>query len=429
MSKSAFNVDPSWFKQLFESSPDPTWIIDGNRFVECNEAAIEVLGYSSREEFLNLHPSMLSPPTQPDGEPSFAKAERMIALVTDQGLQRFEWMHTKADGTNFIAEVTLSCIEVEDRRVIYCVWRDITARKRIEEKLLRQNDVLTTIIENFPGAISLFDADLRLAAHNDQFKELLELPDSLFDKPELHFEDIIRYNAGRGEYGPGDAEQQIAAIVARARNFQAHQIERVRPNGTALEIRGMPLPRGGFVTIYVDITERKRADERIRVIALTDTLTGLPNRLNLNEKLEVAIERAAANGLRFALLFLDLDRFKNINDTLGHDAGDELLIRVAGQLNAAVRETDVVARLGGDEFVVILHDIENETVTGEIADEILHRLGVPFMLDKGEARIGTSIGIALYPEHGQTREALLRASDEAMYAAKKAGRGTWCFAG
>ncbi|MBI4985246.1 MAG: diguanylate cyclase [Rhodocyclales bacterium] len=429
MSHSAFKTDKSWFKQLFTSSPDPTWIIDGNRFVECNDAAVDALGYSSREELLNVHPSKLSPPQQPDGEDSFAKAERMMATARDQGLHRFEWVHTKSDGTDLVAEVTLSIIKLGDKHVLYCVWRDVTARKNIEGKLLRQNDVLKTIIENFPGAISLFDADLRLAAHNDQFKKLFDLPDFLFEKPELDFEDIIRYNVGRGEYGPGDPEQQVAAIVARARNFQPHKIERVRPNGVALEIRGMPLSRGGFVTTYIDITERRNADERIRAMAMTDALTGLPNRLNLNEKVDQSIERAAAKEYRFALLFLDLDRFKKVNDTLGHDAGDELLTRVAAQLVAAVRETDVVARLGGDEFVVVLHDIENNSIPAEIAEGIIYRLGVPFNLTKGEAQIGTSIGIALYPEHGRTREALLRAADEAMYSAKKVGRGTWSLAG
>jgi diguanylate cyclase (GGDEF)-like protein/PAS domain S-box-containing protein len=307
-------------------------------------------------------------------------------------------------------------------------YTDITEQKQTEEKLLRQNGVLSTIIDNFPGAISLFDADLHLQAHNEQFKRLLDLPDALFDKPVVHFEDFIRHNASRGEYGPGNLEEQVAAIVARARNFQPHKIERVRPNGMALEVMGMPLPGGGFVSIYIDITERKRAEERIRAMALQDTLTGLPNRLHLNEKVEQAVERAAAGKHSFALLFLDLDGFKKVNDTLGHDAGDELLARVAAQLSAAVRETDVVARLGGDEFVVLLHDIENDAVPGEIASEIVRRLGIPFALPQGEVRIGTSIGIALYPNHGAAREFLLRAADEAMYAAKKAGRGTWCMA-
>jgi two-component system sensor histidine kinase/response regulator len=139
------------------------------------------------------------------------------------------------------------------------VISDITDRKRIEKKLQHQNKILCAVIENFPGGISLFDADLRLAAYNAQFGQLLDFPDSLLKKPEVNFEDFIRYNVKRGEYGLGDPEQQVTTIVARARNFQPHKMERVRADGTALEIHGMPLPGGGFVTSYIDITERKQA--------------------------------------------------------------------------------------------------------------------------------------------------------------------------
>jgi len=135
MPRSAFDAGHSWFKQLFELSPDPAWIIDGNKFVECNEAAIKTLGYASRDTLLNVHPSKLSPPRQPDGEDSYIKAEHMMALAKDKGLHRFEWVHTKADGVNFAAEVTLSVIKFPDRKVIYCVWRDISERKRVEAQL------------------------------------------------------------------------------------------------------------------------------------------------------------------------------------------------------------------------------------------------------------------------------------------------------
>ncbi|MBI5109028.1 MAG: response regulator [Rhodocyclales bacterium] len=135
MSSKAFNPDQGWFRRLFESSPDPTWIIDDHRFVECNEAALSMLGYRNRVEFLSLHPSKLSPPTQADGEDSYAKAERMMSIAQEKGQHRFEWTHTRADGSNFIAEVTLCAIDVGDRQVLYCTWRDIGARKRIEAAL------------------------------------------------------------------------------------------------------------------------------------------------------------------------------------------------------------------------------------------------------------------------------------------------------
>jgi PAS domain S-box-containing protein len=142
MPHSPLDTDHSWFKPLFDLSPDPTWIIDGNRFVECNEAAISTLGYKSRDEFLNVHPSKLSPPNQPDGEDSYVKAERMMAIAKDKGLHRFEWTHNKADGAEFFAEVTLSAIAFGNQQVIYCVWRDITERKKAEAVLRRHQLML-----------------------------------------------------------------------------------------------------------------------------------------------------------------------------------------------------------------------------------------------------------------------------------------------
>ncbi len=443
MSGSDFKTDHSWFKQLFESSPDPTWIIDGNRFVECNEAAIRTLGYGSREEFLDVHPSRLSPPKQPDGQDSYAKAESMMAIARDRGLHRFEWTHTRADGSDFVAEVTLSLVAREERQVIYCVWRDITERKTIEEKLRQQNSMLSAIIENFPGAISLFDANLRLVAHNAQFRHLMDLPDALFEKPGVGFEDIIRYNVARGEYGPGDPEQQFAAIVDRARNFTPHNVERVRPNGVALDIRGMPLPGGGFVTIYIDITERKQMEEQVRHLAFYDALTNLPNRRLLDDRLAQTMAASKRSGLYGALMFLDLDNFKPLNDAHGHVVGDLLLIEVAKRLKSCIREVDTVARFGGDEFVVMLSELNEDKAmstrqTETVAEKIRVRLSEPYLLSvrrEGQAAAmvehlcTVSIGISLFINHEASQDEILKWADAAMYQAKDAGRNLIRFHG
>jgi len=308
-------------------------------------------------------------------------------------------------------------------------YSDITERKRTEEQLTRQRDVMKTIIDNFPGAISLFDGDLRMAACNEQFRILLDLPPHLFEKSDVHFEDFIRFNAQRGEYGPGDVDQLTAARLETARNFQSHHIERARPGGKWLEITGTSIPSGGFVTSYIDITERKKAEERIRVLALQDTLTGLPNRLNLNEQLEQALQRAQTGEPGFAVLFLDLDGFKKVNDSCGHDVGDALLVRVAQTLRTVVRQTDVVARLGGDEFVVLLHDTTDDATVVALADQIVQGIGEPCVLLGHAVQVGASIGIAVHPRDGVTREGLLKAADQAMYGVKSHGKGGYRFRG
>lgn len=139
-------------------------------------------------------------------------------------------------------------------------YTDITDQRHTEEQLTRQRDEMKTIIDNFPGAISLCNADLRFTAYNDQLMELLDFPPALFAKGWVDFEDLVRFNVNRGEYGTGDPEQQVQIVMERARNFQAHRIERARPNGRWLEIRGTPIPSGGFVSSYIDITERKRIE-------------------------------------------------------------------------------------------------------------------------------------------------------------------------
>ncbi len=133
------------FRTLFESSPDPAWIIDNNHFVECNQAAVSMLGYSSKEALFNTHPSELSPEYQPDGESSFSKAERMMSIALEQGLNRFEWVHRRFDGSTFFAEVTLSAITMQGKPLIYCVWRDISERKHAEETIRRDREQQATL--------------------------------------------------------------------------------------------------------------------------------------------------------------------------------------------------------------------------------------------------------------------------------------------
>lgn len=552
-----------WFKQLFELSPDPTWIIEGNRFVECNEAAVTTLCYPSRDELLNVHPSRLSPPRQADGEDSYLKAERMMTLAQANGLHRFEWIHTKANGTDFVAEVTLSATHLPGRQVIYCVWRDITERQQTEQalrdsesrlkditfsmadwvwevdekcvytyssqkgfdyfgprrediigktpfdfmppdeakrvsaifaeiaankapikdlenwniradgqrvclltngvpvldatgnlkgyrgvdkditerkgaelKLLQYQSLMSAVLENFPGAVSMIDADLRLIGYNSQFKQLLELPDSLFEKPDVSLADFIRYNAQRGEYGPGDIEQQVAASIERARKFQAHRFERVRPDGTVLEVRGAPLPNGGFVTVYLDITESKRMEMQVRELAFYDPLTQLPNRRLLGDRLSQTLAESKRSKRYGAMMFLDLDNFKALNDRHGHAVGDLLLVQAATRMKSCVREVDTVARLGGDEFVVVMGDLnesktESSSQALSIANKIHSALAEPYALTaqhagKADAIVEhhctASIGVVVLIDGEGSQDDFLRWADSAMYRAKGAGR-------
>ncbi|WP_114649326.1 EAL domain-containing protein [Pseudothauera hydrothermalis] len=182
-----------------------------------------------------------------------------------------------------------------------------------------------------------------------------------------------------------------------------------------------------YIAMFTDISERKQAEARIRQLAHYDGLTGLPNRALLHDRLAHALERARRRHEQVAVLFVDLDRFKNVNDSLGHAVGDELLRAVAGRMEAVLREQDTVARLGGDEFLIVLESLDGPAAAEQVARKVLEALQTPFHLGDHELFIGASIGIALYPNDGQDVSMLVQNADTAMYRAKDCGRNTFQF--
>ena len=182
-----------------------------------------------------------------------------------------------------------------------------------------------------------------------------------------------------------------------------------------------------YIHIFNDISEQKAAEEQVRHQALHDELTGLPNRTLLEQRLERALGQARQGGNQLAVLFLDLDHFKEVNDTLGHQAGDALLQAVAERLQTALRADDTLSRLGGDEFVIVLHAIHASDNAAKVANNVVDALMAPFTIEETPVTIGVSVGIALYPGDGQSADGLIQAADKAMYRAKAAGRNTWRF--
>ncbi len=339
-------------------------------------------------------------------------------------------VHTLADGR---------VINVSQRLMVNG-WRvfthqDITERERLNTELEQNNKLLSertsrlqAIIDNFPGGITFLDGDLRVVLANDRARKLLDLPDRLFADGPPSLESVFRFNAERGEYGLGNVEEQVAKRMALAKARTAHAFERERPDGTVIEVRGVPLADGGFVTTYMDVTERRRSQAKIVHMALHDALTDLPNRVLLNERLEHALTRVK-RGEIVAVHLLDLDHFKTVNDTLGHPAGDQLLKMVTKRLQELVRETDTVARMGGDEFAVLQVAIGQPADATALALRIIEAVSAPYTIDGQRVVIGTSVGIAVGPSDGMSPDQLIRNSDLALYRAKADGRGTYRFFG
>ena len=285
---------------------------------------------------------------------------------------------------------------------------------------------LEAIVQHFPGGLCVFDHNLEMAIHNAELRRLLDYPDSLFADGQPSMEQLFHFNAERGEYGDGDPEQLVQERMELAKLRLAHEYRRRRPNGTVLEVRGAPIGGSGFLTTYVDVTERERSQAIIAHMAHHDALTDLPNRLLLADRLETAVAQAR-RGYLSALHYMDLDKFKPVNDTHGHAVGDELLKAVADRLRALTRDTDTVARLGGDEFVILQTGIDDTGGARILAERLLERLSQPFEFGGLNVQIGTSIGIALIPQSGTNSDDLLRLADEALYVAKESGRQTYRF--
>jgi diguanylate cyclase (GGDEF)-like protein len=283
---------------------------------------------------------------------------------------------------------------------------------------------LEAAIENFPGGISLFDGELRLVLCNRGQRELLELPDALLAAGPT-MEEMFRFNAARGEYGPGDVEDLVAERLELVERRVPHRYDRTRPNGRILEVRGLPLPDGGFVTTYLDVTDQRRDQAAVAHMAHHDVLTGLPNRLLFADRLKSAIAHVRRGGM-MALHYVDLDGFKPVNDRLGHAAGDELLILAARRLQASVRDSDTVALLGGDEFAVIQTLIRDPSDAERVGARLVETMAQPFRIGTGEVRIGASVGVALAMGCGVEAEALIESADRALYRAKGLGRGRFC---
>jgi diguanylate cyclase (GGDEF)-like protein len=298
--------------------------------------------------------------------------------------------------------------------------------RQTADELRQRIQLLEAVINNFPGGILLFDRDLRLVLCNRQQQSLLEYPDSLFAAGAPSLEQIIRFNAQRGEYGPGRVEDHVAMRMALVAEKRPHVFERTRPNGTALQIRGVPLPEGGFVTTYLDVTEQRKNQALISYLAHHDPVTGLANRTKMLEHLGMALA-SVKSGCGLALHYIDLDQFKPVNDKLGHAIGDAILKSAAERMLGAVREADIVARVGGDEFVIVQTLVRSSDHAKSLAGRVIKALSQAHSVEGESVLVSASVGIALAPLDGAAADELLQKADKAMYRSKETGGGKATF--
>jgi diguanylate cyclase (GGDEF)-like protein len=299
------------------------------------------------------------------------------------------------------------------RRQLERTFQDLGERKAA---LKAQNDRFEAALGNMSQGLCMIDAEGRLTVANRRFFEFFGIRSLALDD-DTKIEDFVIEIA--------EAKRPRQGTAAIHTGSGARMIE--LGDGSILQVLESPMVGGGRLLTYEDVTARVRAQEHVEFLARHDNLTGLANRLALEEFLERSLYRVHRRGERFAVLCLDLDRFKGINDTLGHRVGDCLLREVAGRLREAIREDDLVVRHAGDEFIVVQSGARSPQDAAQLAQRIVADLSRPYTIDEHRIIIGTSIGIALAPDNGTDAEVLLQNADLALYRAKANGRGSYTF--
>ena len=315
-----------------------------------------------------------------------------------------------------IAVAGLSVLAIST--LLFLVVRRLSQQHQLEKQRL------DTAINNMTQGLLMFDSSHRLVVANQRYVEMFGVSTEVV-KPGCTLQDLLNHRKEIGSF-KGDVDAYCATLFRKMAQGEIFQTILETADGGSIQVSYRPLPRGGWVTTLEDITERRRVEDRITHLAHYDALTDLPNRALFHEQLKRELARIAP-GEQLAVLYIDIDEFKSVNDTLGHLIGDELLKSVAVSLGRCVRDTDFVARLGGDEFAIVQTGIRTaDDVTG-LVTRVLDTIREPYECLGHQVTTDASIGIALAPQHGADLDQILKNADLAMYAAKSAGRRTYRF--
>ena len=294
---------------------------------------------------------------------------------------------------------------------------DITEIKTAQLALKSSEEQFQLFMKNLPAGAFIKGEDSKFTFSNKYMNEFFGI-----DLVGKHIRDLVPENIAQSIIqkdkeallkGSDITEENLRDVHGNLKTFQAHRFVIKRDKQKFI---------GG---IYSDITEHKRTQNKLNILAHYDILTNLPNRVLFQDRLTHSLAKATRAKTKVVLMFIDLDNFKTINDTLGHDYGDMLLVGVAKRLKEILRSEDTISRLGGDEFTVILDDIKDDSYPSIVAQKIIDTLSEPFELKEEVAYIGASIGIAIYPDDGTTKEALIKNADTAMYKAKNEGKNVF----
>ena len=388
-----------------------------------NKGAEQMFGYSAKEA-VDRHITLIIPPDRRDEE-----ATILERVKRGDHIENFETVRFRKDGTQLYISLTVSPVKDGAGRIVGAskVARDITERKRGLEALREAEEKYRAIFDESVVGIFQVAADGRPLRVNRAYAEIHG-----YDSPEQLLAEVSNvalqiFVDPRRMDELGHALDEVGAVRGTEVEVQRRDGTRrfVRANVRAVRDKdGNIALREGTVE---DITDRKVAEERVQFLAYYDALTGLPNRSLLQDRLAKALAAARRQENKLALLYLDLDRFKDINDSLGHSVGDLFLQEVAERLKTWAREQDTVARLGGDEFLIMLTHVNDAPDAAVAAERLMDAMTAEFVVQGHPLNIGCSIGISIFPEHGADADHLIKNADAAMYGAKENGRNNFRF--
>ena len=411
------------FRLAMDNSADMIVLIDRAtmRFVDVNETSCRLLGYS-REELLNMGPHDVLPTSREELERAYDEFIENPSHIS--GMHSY---YRRKDGSTFPFESTRHVLRSGDAYIIAAISRDISERLASENALRESEERFRSLTQLSTDMYWEQDDQFRFTSMSGTGSERVNT---------LTVQPIIGKKRWEQNYINMTADQwaEHIALLEAHKPFRDMELCRLDESGKKIwiSIAGEPVfDAAGVFTGYrgvgKDITERKQDEEHIHFLANHDALTSLPNRAMFNDVLNLAIQNARRYERNFAVLFIDLDRFKNINDTLGHDAGDKLLQEMGTRLTQTVRSSDVVARLGGDEFVVLVQEVAEPKQVAAVARKVLSALVQPMSIQGQECRVTASIGICTYPSEGHDEQSLMKNADIAMYRAKEDGKNNYKF--
>ena len=405
------------FRSLVELSPKAILVQQDNQVVYVNPKALEMVGATHEEQLLGKHLLDFIHPEEKE-----VYQERVEGIKRNEPVNLAEYKIQTQDNKTIFVQATGSRINFNGKPAIMTLASDVTENRMLQERLMVSEQQYKSLFEYNKNAVYAMDIEGNFTSVNKVAKELSGY--SEHECLSMSVMDLVL----------PDDHFKLREVLEQALSGHSQSIDLriIHKNGKIIFVNSTAIPIiidqkvVGVYGISQDITEFVESQKLIQQMAYQDYLTGLPNRNRLDKRLSQELREATKKGFNFALLFIDLDRFKSVNDTLGHATGDQLLIEVAKRLTCSIRENDMVFRQGGDEFIIILHDIDQATVI-EVATRIIEALQEPATIDNYDIFTTPSIGISLYPEDGTSVESLIKHADAAMYQAKKAGKNTYRF--